>query len=136
MKIILCLDDKGGMMFHHRRQSRDREVIRDIAETIGDGCLFLNGYSASLFSETELEIRVEEEFLDLAQTEDWCFVEDRTLSLWSEQIQEVVLYRWNRVYPSDLRLDWYPEKHGLFLCDIREFAGYSHEKITKEIYRR
>ena len=24
MKLILCVDDKGGLAFNHRRQSRDR----------------------------------------------------------------------------------------------------------------
>lgn len=27
MKIIVCIDDKNGMMFNHRRQSKDREEI-------------------------------------------------------------------------------------------------------------
>ena len=30
MQIIVCLDTKNGMMFNHRRQSRDREVLNDI----------------------------------------------------------------------------------------------------------
>ena len=28
MKLILCVDDKGGLAFNHRRQSRDRVLNR------------------------------------------------------------------------------------------------------------
>ena len=28
MKVIVCVDDKGGVMFNHRRQSQDR-VLRE-----------------------------------------------------------------------------------------------------------
>gem|GEM_PF-5722604 len=30
MDVFVCLDDRNGMLFNHRRQSRDREVIRDV----------------------------------------------------------------------------------------------------------
>ena len=30
MHVIVCLDDKEGMLFHGRRQSRDREVVGEI----------------------------------------------------------------------------------------------------------
>lgn len=30
MIVIVCLDDKGGMMFNHRRQSRDKSLCAQI----------------------------------------------------------------------------------------------------------
>ena len=33
MRLIVCLDDKNGMAFNHRRQSRDRIVTEKIEET-------------------------------------------------------------------------------------------------------
>ena len=35
MKLAVCIDNGGGMIFNHRRQSRDRELIRDLAENLG-----------------------------------------------------------------------------------------------------
>lgn len=32
MRLIVCLDDKNGMAFNHRRQSRDRIVTEKIEE--------------------------------------------------------------------------------------------------------
>ena len=34
LKVIVALDDNLGMMFNHRRQSRDRILISDIAEMV------------------------------------------------------------------------------------------------------
>ena len=49
-------------------------------------------------------------------------------------IESVVLYKWNRVYPADQYFtmdlsDWK-------LVETAEFAGSSHEKITEESYER
>ena len=30
MTVIVCLDNANGMMFNHRRQSRDANVVKDI----------------------------------------------------------------------------------------------------------
>ena len=46
---IVCLDQKNGMYFNERRQSRDRYVIRDIVEMTKDAVLHINSYSKELF---------------------------------------------------------------------------------------
>ena len=30
MEVIVCVDDHNGMLFNHRRQSRDQAVIADM----------------------------------------------------------------------------------------------------------
>ena len=32
MKLIVCLDDKNGMLFMKKRQSRDRLLIEDVGQ--------------------------------------------------------------------------------------------------------
>lgn len=46
MIVIACLDDNGGMMFNHRRQSQDRMLRAHIAALVGDARLWMNHYSA------------------------------------------------------------------------------------------
>ena len=55
MKIIVCLDDNGGMAFNRRRQSRDRVLIEDIAKTVGNARLYIDKYSAPLFESSALK---------------------------------------------------------------------------------
>ena len=123
-------------MFNHRRQSRDRTVIADIAEMIGEKNLYICSYSASLFGDGTVTTNVREDFLDVAKDGDWCFVENQSVSPYAEKIETVVVYRWNRHYPSDLYFDLDPESCGFCLVDRAEFSGYSHEKITKETFTR
>lgn len=67
MRVMLCLDDKDGMLFHQRRQS---------------------------------------------------------------------LFRWNRVYPADQYFDRSLLTCGWTLRETEEFPGFSHAKITKEVYKK
>lgn len=137
MHLILCIDDRGGMLFNRRRQSQDREVRRDMLSMADGHALWMNAYSAGQFSEEERpRLHVAEDFLDRAGEEDFCFVEDRPADLWPDRAKCLVLYRWNRVYPSDLKLDLASALEGWTLLDSRDFPGYSHETITKEVYAR
>lgn len=39
MTVIVCLDNANGMLFNHRRQSRDANVVKDILKTINGASL-------------------------------------------------------------------------------------------------
>ena len=135
MRIIIVLDDSNGMMFNHRRQSSDIVVRNRIKELINGGLLYLNAYSAEQFKDTDIRLYVDEDFLNKAGGEDYCFVEDKRLSDIREDIEEFVIIRWNRKYPSDFALDVSPEECGMSCVSTEEFVGNSHEKITMEIWR-
>jgi hypothetical protein len=146
MKVIVCVDDGNGMLFNKRRQSQDRVLRDDVQKMTAGQKLWMNAYSARQFqegsqtgenvtgvSETAALI-VTEDFLRQAGENDFCFVENEKLLPYSDRITEVVVYRWNRSYPGDFHLDL--DLKQWRLVQTTEFAGYSHEKITKEIYRK
>lgn len=136
MRVILCLDDRGGMTFNHRRQSRDRVLIADVIASLGGATLCIAPYSQALFAAEEIPLAVSENFLAEAGTDAVCFVEDRQLLPHREKIDELTVYRWNRHYPADLWCDLDLCAEGFRLTDSREFEGSSHDCITKETYRR
>ena len=72
--------------------------------------------------------------LDEAESGDFCFIESLPLCNHVEDIEALVIYRWNRIYPYDKTLDIDPQAEGFKLSEVKDFAGSSHEKITKEIY--
>ena len=132
MIVILCLDDKNGMMFNNRRQSKDKFVIQDILKLVDGKKLFISSYSESLFQGLESKLIIDNNFLNNAAEEDYCFVENNNLKDLSEKIEKIIVYKWNRIYPSDLKLeitiqDWN-------LIGRFEFVGNSHDKITREVY--
>ncbi len=132
MKIIVCLDDKNGMLFNKRRQSSDR-VLRDrILSLVNGGCLRMNAYSAKQFAE-DAPLQVDERFLEKAGNGDFCFVENADVTPFAKKIEAVIVYRWNTVYPSDVQ---FPAclLDGKTLTSAVDFTGYSHTRITEEIY--
>lgn len=135
MKIIVCLDDNGGMTFNRRRQSRDRVVVDDIVTVVGDKKLYIDGYSMPLFEGKNVSTVVSSDMPREAKDGDFCFVEITPVSSFYG-IEEFVIYRWNRVYPRDLTFDFDLYKNGFTLVSSVELEGYSHEKITKEIFRK
>ena len=62
------------------------------------------------------------------------FVEDLPLVPYVDSIRELVLYRWNRTYPFDKKLDLDLSEYRL--VEKKELAGFSHDLITKERYLR
>ncbi len=135
MKVIVCVDDNNGMMFNNRRQSRDRILIEDVLSSIKGGRLFIAPYSKILFEHSDTHIE-SELLLDKATPDDYCFIENKALLPYSDKIDELIIYRWNRKYPADMYLDIDPEALSMKLESTTEFAGSSHEKITKELYKK
>ena len=76
MTIFICLDDADGLAFNHRRQSRDRVLCEHIAALSQKGVLRMNTSSFPLFSGINApNICAEDEFMQHAQPNDFCFLE-------------------------------------------------------------
>lgn len=139
MKLILTLDEKGGMMFNHRRQTKDSIVSQDIQDMVRQAPLHLTPYSAQLF---EAECVIVDELPELAAGPgEYCLLEDCKKIKESGYAQEVlnradivILYLWNRHYPADQRFPVELMKSQFNLGSRNEFPGNSHDTITKEIY--
>ena len=126
MILALCVDDKLGLQFNRRRQSRDQAVTDDLL-SLGKK-LWVHPYSEKLFAGCA---QVSENYLTLAQAGEICFAEDTAYLAHADKIEAILLYRWNRVYPRDLMFEFPGQWR---LVQTREFAGTSHEKITREVY--
>lgn len=132
MKLIVCIDDRMGMAFNKRRQSRDRMLIEDLVHHVGNAPLYVTPYTAKLFEGHTLDLRVTDSPLLDAKGNDYCFTELDTPSH-DTDISELTVYRWNRHYPSDTV---FPLDLSRFtLISSSEFVGSSHEKITKEVLK-
>ncbi len=131
MNLIICIDDAGGMMFNHRRQSQDRVLRARLGELSKDTKLWVTPYTARQFTEGVPVCVSDKPWLD-AGAGEYYFAEDGELGL--DRAERVYLYRWNRLYPSDRKFDPDLALAGFSLCKSEEFEGYSHENITEELY--
>ena len=136
MKIIVCLDERNGMSFCGKRQSMDRNLRQHVAGVVQNGRLWMNAYSAGQFADTSMRIQVEEDFLNKAGCEDYCFVENQDLRIYIDKIDELIVYRWRRIYPSDLTFPMDAVKDSFRLLSTQTLTGYSHEQILQEVYQR
>ena len=134
MKIAVCLDDKNGMTFFGRRQSMDSCLRKEFLTLCGTDKVWMDAYSAGQFSEDRDRILVDEAFLTKAGENDWCFVEKGDIASVAGQIKQIVLYRWNRHYPSDVKFPMALFADKWKLVGQRDFPGSSHERITEEVY--
>ena len=129
MTLIFCLDEKDGMLFGNKRQSRDGALIQRLCEKISGARLFLTPYSAPLFPQEEWVIPCEHPETQ-GKKGDFYFVGDGALP--QGGVSRVILYRWNRRYPGTRFFD--PAPWNLKLMQKEDFKGSSHENITEEIY--
>ena len=132
MILIVCMDDQNGMAFNHRRQSQDRVLIERIEGLTADNNLRMAPYSQKLFSSSN--ILADDDYLSKAGIDDYCFVEREDVKPHKDKTQKVIVFRWNRHYPSDLKFgidlsNWH-------LVSTEEFPGSSHLKIAMEVYDR
>lgn len=135
MTILLCADKKNGMAFHQRRQSMDRVVRADILSMVDGKPIWMTSYSARQFIEPEAVLQVSPDPLSEAGKGAFCFMEFPPIAPYLMRIQELILYRWDRIYPADQWLDL-ELSTDFRLVSSFDFSGHSHKKITKEVYQR
>ena len=129
MILAICADDKLGLSFAGRRQSKDSEIRRRLID-LSKGQLRMSDYSARQFDEP---VYHGADYLTNANRGDWCFVENADHETCAGQIERIVLFRWNRHYPADV---FFRFPGNWTLVDTEEFAGSSHDKITMEVYQK
>ena len=129
MKVIVCLDKNNGMLFNRRRQSRDARVFEDIS-TYAER-LSASPFSEKLLSSYGVPHSVDENFPENAK-DGYAFVENIPLLPYEESITEVIVYRWDKIYPADVTLDLPLAEFKLLSTE--ELSGNSHQTIQKETY--
>ena len=135
MILIACVDDRWGMLFNHRRQSRDNAVIAEILKLSAGERLWMNHYSRGLFP-SNAHICEDDHFLMNAAQRDYCFVEDCDIAPYLCRVHKIVLFFWNRSYPADLYFPKEALDSDWSVNYSLDFSGSSHEKITLRVYSR
>ena len=134
MILALCIDDCLGLGFGGRRQSRDSAVYSDLAAEAAGAPIWMAERSSPLFSDMKAHIRICGGEFEEAGEGEYCFVEFCSPAFLESRAEKIIIYRWNRRYPSDMKLDI--ELGAWQLESTADFPGSSHEKITKEVYIR
>ena len=134
MTIVICADKNGGTLFNNRRQSRDSKLIEDMVSFSRDKAIFASPYSEKLFEGLDVKLKVRDNPIRASKRDSVCFIENVSPKEYKKEIDEVVLYHWNRHYPADFSFDL--DMEGYTLISTVELVGSSHDKITKEVWKK
>ena len=134
LTLVACLDERGGLMFNKRRQSKDRVARERLLSLLEDTRLWMSEYSGKLFGECE-GVCPHPAFLRKAKSGEALFIED-VLPEALKGVSRVILYKWNEHYPSDATFPLDLASEGFALKASEDFEGSSHERITEELYER
>ena len=133
--LIACVDDNYGLLFNGRRVSKDETVIKKLLEIIGNSKLWVSQYTSSLFQkEDSKSILIDNAFLEKAGESDYCFIEGVIPEDIKSKVEKLILFKWNREYPSDTKFE--VDLSSYKIDQVCEFEGNSHKKITMEVYSR
>lgn len=135
MILIACVDERNGMLFNNRRQSRDKTLTFHILEKTKNNKLWITNFSQDIFDISENpNIIIDDDFISKIDKDDYCFIENIDVNAFVDKVDKIILYNWNRHYPADkyfniILNDWVVDSE-------EEFSGSSHDKITEKIYVR
>lgn len=131
MKVIICLDDNSGMIFGGKRQSRDSKVLEDIKNE--NEKVVILPFSEKLIAPSGINYEIKNDISQL-QGGECVFIESINPQELEGKISTLVVYKWNRKYLSDMKCTL--DLKAFKLESRSEFVGSSHDKITKEVYKR
>lgn len=139
MHIIVCVDDNNGIMFNNRRVSFDKKVTQRIIEITQHKRLWVSHYTLKLFEKASLKntnLFISNSFFSKskANKNDYVFVED-ILPESLEDCEEVIIFRWNRKYPSDVKFD-FDLSDSFELVSSKKIKGFSHIEVTEEHFAK
>ena len=133
MKLIVCVEDRFGMLFNCRRVSRDSAVSGRILSIANGEKIWTDPYSAELFPSGS--VAADTSFLEKAKQQEYCFLEKTDIRPWIGQVDTLILFRWNRKYPFDQVFPFAEFFSSWRLIRQEDFPGNSHERITMEVYK-
>lgn len=133
MIVFVCVGEQGSLLFNRRRVSSDSMIINDILEYSGYEKLYMREYSIKLFP-ADPRICISETCLKSAGVADGIFWEESWQDALLEKANEFVVYLFNRLYPADVKFPLDQLRNRGTIKSVVEFAGNSHERITREVY--
>ena len=135
MIAIVCIENNNGLLFNKRRVSQDKIVTEKIIKLTQGSKLWMDNYSYPLFEKySTANINIADNFLSETSKGEYCFVENKSLKPFEKWLDKIIVFKWNRDYPSDFKFDL--DLTEWKLADSTEFVGNSHKNITMEVYVR
>ena len=135
MKVVLCTDERGGLLFAGRRQSADQVVLEKMADEANEkhSTLWVSAYSKELFTKIDAPIQVLSE-KSAFEKDDIVFIEEIDPQPFIDQAHTVLLYNWGKTYPATTFLK--ADLQAFQQVKEEEFVGDPHEEMFVQLWKR
>ncbi|MBP0972553.1 MAG: hypothetical protein J5851_01450 [Oscillospiraceae bacterium] len=134
MVLITCVDQKNGLGFNGRRQTSDSAVYADICKYAEDHFCGIDMASDTMLAlENYLKLTGQEEHPLFTEPKEARFAELDDCKGLDDIYEMLILYRWDKTYPADIRLEIGMQNYAL--VEQHEMVGSSHKKIVREVYQ-
>lgn len=127
MNVIVCLGSNNGILFNNRRVSKDINIFNDIFMYTDK--LYVDNFSMDMINYYNLSGKVEVLSINDVEKGNFYFNE---VNNQVNNVEKLIVYNFNRSYPHDYD---FIINSDLVLESEVEFKGYSHDVITKKVYR-
>lgn len=131
MKIAVCVAENGGITFNGRRVSRDKKILEDMISLFGR--VEVGESAFGMFERAGLSERAS---ICTEKNPDGALFIEKDPAEYYGSAAAAVIYRFNVNYPADVYMTSSPADNGFTLVSVTEFAGETHEKITREVYSK
>jgi len=130
--LVVCRENGHGIMFNHRRVSRDEAVLSDVRKIAPTRNLYCSEYSFRYWARGRNHPSLVITRQPDPSSEGVFVLEDSAMTPDElKTFRRIIVYEWNRDYPSDVKFE-VPNDYAL--VNESEFIGNSHEKITRRVY--
>lgn len=134
MVIVACIDKSGNIALNTNGQLNHIIFLVRLKVVSNEALLYMNSNSNLQFGFYPM-IMVDDDFLDIAEEDSYCFVEDTDITPYINRIDKIILYKWNKNFSSKFKFDT-SILDNFSIVSNKCFYGETFLKISEEIYEK
>lgn len=134
MVIVACIDKSGNIALNTNGQLNHIIFLIRLKVVSNEALLYMNCNSSQQFGYYPMKM-IDDNFLDIAGEDSYCFVEDTDVTPYIDCIDKIILYKWNKKFSSRLKFDK-SILNKFSIVSKKSFYGESFLKISEVVYEK
>lgn len=134
MVIVACIDKLGNIALNTNGQINHLIFLVRLKMISNEALLYMS-YNSYLQFGCYPMIMIDDNFLDIAGEDSYCFVEDTDITPYIDRIDKIILYKWNKKFSSKLKFD-NSILNKFNIVSQKSFYGDHFLKISEEVYEK
>ena len=134
MVIVACIDKSGNIALNTNGQLNHIIFWVRLKVVSNEALLYMNFNSSRQFGYYPMKM-IDDDFLDIAGEDSYCFVEDTDITPYIDRIDKIILYKWNKKFSSKFEFDK-SILDNFSVVSKKSFYGEPFLKISEIVYEK